>query len=189
VFLNAYGQNGSADLHGLDRAALLQSLFTLLTQLPCRSVKLIAFDLEGQKAIFSQERFDARGFAALERLLKQVNFSTISYRALQSGAWSQFLAEQVRSELASNQPADDIVFLGAWGSHVREKLPQQTVRKIEIGNTHVFYFELFAFAGSPPDGIGQLTKDLHGTVFAIQSPDDFAQAIKKASAVEAEPSH
>jgi hypothetical protein len=188
VFLDAYGQNGSANLHGLDRAALMQSLFTLLTQLPCRSVKLIAFDLEGQKAIFSQERFDARGFAALNRLLKRVDFSTISYRALQSGAWSKFLTDQLRSELASEQPADDIIFLGAWGSHVREKLPQETVRKIEIGNTHVFYFELFAFPDSAPDGIGQLTKDLRGTVFAIQSPDDFAQAIKKVSAVTDPPS-
>ena len=47
VFLNAYGPNGSAYLHALDRAALLESLFTLITQVPCRSVKLIAFDLEG----------------------------------------------------------------------------------------------------------------------------------------------
>jgi hypothetical protein len=71
---------------------------------------------------------------------------------------------------------------------VREKLPQETVRKIGIGSTHVFYFELFAFPDSAPDGIGQLTKDLRGTVFAIQSPDDFAQAIKKVSAVTDPPS-
>ncbi len=189
VFINAYGQNGNAYLHSLDRAALLQSLYTLLTQLPCKSVKLIAFDLEDQRAIFSEERFDVRGFLALERLLKKVDFSTISYRALQSGAWSGFLADQVRSELASRQPADDIIFLGAWGSHVWEKLPQETLHKIEIGNTHVFYFELFPFAGSAPDGIEQLTKDLHGTIFAIRSPDDFAQAIKKTSAVTDAPSN
>jgi hypothetical protein len=189
VFINAYGQNGNAYLHALDRAALLQSLYTLLTQLPCKSVKLIAFDLEDQRAIFSEDRFDVRGFLALERLLKRVDFSTISYRALQSGAWSGFLADQVRSELASKQPADDIIFLGAWGSHAWEKVPQETVHKIEIGNTHVFYFELFPFAGSAPDGIEQLTKDLHGTIFAIRSPDDFAQAIKKTSAVTDAPSN
>jgi len=183
VFLDAYSPNGSAYLHPLDRSALIQSLFTLLTHLPCQSVKLIAFDLEGQKAIFSQERFDARGFAALNRLLKRVDFSTISYRALQNGAWSNFLTDQVHSELASKQPADDIIFLGSWGSHAWGKLPQDTTRKIELGNTRVFYFELFPFAGDVPDGIGQLTKDLHGTVFAIRSPDDFAQAIKKVSAV------
>jgi len=188
VFLNAYGQNGSAYLHAMDRAALLESLYTLLTQLPCTSVKLIAFDLEDQRAIFSQDRFDARGFAALDRLLKRVNFSTISYRALQNGAWSRFLADQVRSELASRQPADDIIFLGTWGSHPWEKLPQETIHKIELGNTHVFYFELFPFVGDVPDGIEQLTKDLHGTVFAIGSPDDFAQAIKKMAAQTAAPS-
>ncbi len=181
VFLNAYGQNGSAYLHALDRAALMQSLFTLLTQLPCKSLKLIAFDLEGQRPILSQEPFDARGFMALERLLKRVDFSTISYRALQNGAWSRFLADQVRSELASKQPADDIIFLGAWGSHVWEKVPQETIHRIEMGNTHVFYFELFPYAAGTPDGIAQLTRDLHGTVFAIDSPDDFAQAIKKMS--------
>jgi hypothetical protein len=189
IFVNAYGPNGRAYLHALDRTALLQSLYTLLTQLPCRSVKLIAFDLEDQRAIFSQERFDARGFIALERLLKRVDFSTISYKALQNGSWSKFLADQVRSELVSRQPADDIVFLGAWGSHVWEKLPQETVHKIEIGNTHVFYFELFPYADSTPDGIEQLTRDLHGTVFAIHSPDDFAQAIKKTSAMAAAPSN
>jgi hypothetical protein len=188
VFLNAYGQNGSAYLHALDRAALLESLYTLLTQLPSRSVKLIAFDLEGQRPILSEEPFDTRGFMALERLLKRVDFSTISYRALQSGAWSRFLADQVQSELASKQPADDIIFLGTWGSHVWEKLPQETIHKIEIGSTHVFYFELFPSAGGIPDGIEDLTKDLHGTVFAIRSPDDFAQAIKKMSALTAAPS-
>jgi hypothetical protein len=185
VFVNAYGQNGSTHLHAIDQAALLQSLFTLLTQIPCRSVKLIAFDLEDQRAIFSQERFDARGFAALERLLKRVDFSTISYHALQQGAWSRFLADQVRSELVSREPADDIVFLGAWGSHPWEKLPQETTSKIELGNTHVFYFELFPFMGDAPDGIERLTKDLHGTVFPIRSPDDFAQAIKKTPALMA----
>jgi len=189
VFLDVYGQNGSADLHGFDRAALMQSLFTLLTQLPCRSVKLIAFDLEGQRAIFSQEPFDARGFVALGRLLKKVDFSTISYRALQHGAWSKFLADQVQSELASNQPGDDIVFLGSWGSHAREKLPQETARKIEIGNTRVFYFELFPPESGAPDGIEQLTKELHGKVLAIRSPDDLAEAIKKTAALTSEPAN
>ena len=95
----------------------------------------------------------------------------------------------MRSELASKQPADDIVFLGAWGSHAWEKLPQETIHKIELGNTHVFYIELFPSAGGIPDGIEQLTKDLHGTVFAIRSPDDLAQAIKKMSALTAAPSN
>lgn len=187
VFLDAYSANGSASLHPFERSALMQSLYTLLTLFPCRSVKLIAFDLEGQRAIFSQERFDAHGFVALNRLLKRIDFSTISYRALEAGAWSNFLADQLHSELASQQPADDIIFLGAWGSHAMGKLPQATTSKIELGNTRVFYFELFPFAGDIPDGIGQLTKDLHGTVFAIRSPDDLAQAIKKASALTSAP--
>jgi hypothetical protein len=189
VFLNAFGQNGAASLHALDRAAILESLYTLLTQLPSKSVRLIAFDLEDQRAIFSQDRFDARGYAALARLLKRVDFSTISYKALQSGAWGKFLTEQVRSELASKQPADDIIFLGAWGSHVWEKVPEETFHKLEPGGSHVFYFELFPFAGSPPDGIAQLTKDLRGTVFAIDSPDDFAQAIRKTTALTGAPAN
>lgn len=185
VFLNAYVPNGLTYLSVLEHAYLLQTLSTLLTQLPCRSVRLVAFELDRQQVMFSSERFDSTGFLQLQRALKGLNYASISVQALQYGSWRNFLVGLVQTESASSQPPDAIVFLGAWGSHEWEKLPQDTTRRIEIADAHVFYFELFPLAGGAPDGVELLTRDLHGSVFAISSADTLAQAIKKTQALSA----
>jgi len=162
VLLNAHGRFGAAQLSAWDRTILLQSLATLLNQLPYKSVKLVAFNLDKQQEVLSLDEFDVDGFLKLERALEQI-------------------------ESSSKEPPDDIIFLGAGGSHAWEKLPRDMTRDIETSKAHFFYFELFPYAGSAPDGVEQLTRDLHGTVFAIRSPEALAEAIKKTLALTAAP--
>lgn len=187
VLLNAHGRFGTARLQAWDRAILLQSLVTLLNQLPCKSVNLVAFNLDEQQQVLSLDKFDADGFSKLERALEQIDFATIPYQALKKGSWTSFLVGLAQRESSSKEPPDDIIFLGAGGSHAWEKLPRDMTRDIEISKAHFFYFELFPYIGSAPDGVEQLTRDMHGTVFAISSPEMLAQAIKKTLALTAAP--
>ena len=189
VFLNAYGPNGSTYLRAFERAYVMQSLFTLLTQIPCKSIKLVAFELDRQQEVFRQEPFDAGGFVQLQNAMERISFASISYQALQKGTWRRFLVDLVKTESASDEPPDVIIFLGAWGSHEWEKLPREEASKIEIANAHVSYFELFPLVGGAPDGVERLTKDLHGSVYAIRSPETLAQAIKKTLSRTAAPSN
>ncbi len=189
VFLNAYGPNGSTYLRALDRAFVTQSLVTLLNQIPCKSIKLVAFELDRQQEVFRQDHFDAGGFVQLQKSLARINYDSISYQALGKDTWRRFLVNLVQNESASDQPPNDIIFLGAWGSHEWEKLPLEAASKIELANAHVFYFELFPLVGGAPDGVERLTKDLHGSVFAIRSPETLAQAIKKTLALTTAPSN
>ncbi len=187
VLLNASGLNGIAHLHAWERTILLQSLVTLLNQLPCKSVKLIAFDSDRLEEVFSQESFDVDGFARLEMALERMEFNTIPYQALKKGAWSRYLVDLAQRESSSKEPPDDIVFLGAGGSHAWETLPEEMTREIGISKARFFYFELFPGVGWRPDGVEQLTRDMHGLVFAIRSPETLAQAIKKTAALTAAP--
>jgi hypothetical protein len=189
VLMNAHGRFGFAHFHAWERAILLQSLVTLLNQLPCKSVRLVAFDPDGLQEVFRKESFDADGFAQLKKALERMEFVTISYQALKKGAWSRYLVDLAQRESSSKESPDDIIFLGTGGSHAWEKLPREMTREIEISKAHFFYFELFPYVGSAPDGVEQLTKDMHGAVFAVSSPETLAQAIKKTLALTAAPSN
>jgi len=185
IFLNAYVPNRYTYLQVLDRSYLVQSLDSLLTQLPCKSVRLVAFELDRQLQFFRSESLDPGGFLELQRSLQRINYASISYKALMKDSWRKFLVDLVQTESARSEPPDAIIFLGAWGSHEWDKLPEATTREIEVSNAHVFYFELFPLAGGAPDGVERLTKDLHGTIFAIRSADTLAGAIKKTEVLAA----
>ena len=178
VLVHAYSRTG-ASLHATDRAYLLQSLAAVLNQISCQSIKLIAFNLDRQEEIFRQDNFDGDGFTRLEGALKQVEFVTIPYRALSPHGWANFLVEMTRPEAISLESPDVIIFLGPWGSHEQGKMPAEAFTKLEVSHSRIFYLKYFSPPGGFPDGVEQLTKELHGSVFAINSPHALAQAIKK----------
>jgi hypothetical protein len=188
VLLNTSGLSGTARLHTWKRTVLLQSLVTLLNQLPYKSVKLIAFDSDRLEEVFSQESFDIEGFDKLEKALEQMAFNTIPYQSLKKDAWSRYLVDLAQRESLSKKSPDEIVFLGTGGSHAFERLPENMPREIGNSKARFFYFELFPDVGWLPDGVEQLTRDMHGLVFPIRSPETLEQAIKKTMAQTTAPS-
>lgn len=189
ILLNAYGQAGKSRLDAWDRTYLLQSLATLLNKLPCRSVKLIAFNLDQQEEVFSQEIFNADGFEKLGKVLEQRDLASVPYQALVRGSWAKFLVEMEQREAGPEKSPDTIIFLGPWGSHEWDKVPKDMVRTMERSQARIFYFEYFPAVGGAPDGMERLTKDLHGAVFTIWSPETLAQAIKETLSRASPPSH
>lgn len=157
---------------------LLQLLASLLRQVPCQSVSIVAFNLDQQREVFRQENFDAAGFAKLSAALRQVQFSTVSYQALQRGSWSKFLLRMTEEQISANNPADAVVFIGA-STHFVEKLPKELRESLAPGTSHFFYFEYYGYRVPLPDAIDYLTRNLKGTVFRISSAEEFGKAIQK----------
>jgi len=166
-------------LYTWDRALLLESLVSLLRWTPCRSVRLLAFNLEQQKEIFRKESFDRAAFVELALALQQLELGTVSYRALQKEGPANLLAELVRQESNAKEPADAVIFVGP-SVRFDGKMPRPELSTMEKGSTHFFYFEYFPwYRPEFPDSIDYLTKDLHGTVFKIHNAGELGQAIQK----------
>ncbi len=179
VLLHAEG----AGLGAEDRVYLLQSLVALLTQVPCQSVKLIAFNLDRQQEIFRQRYFDSDGFVRLEKSMEQKEFVTIPYESLIPGAWEKFLLDMTQHEAGSTEQPDAVIFLGRGErSYLRHKLPMDAVRRLEVSNTQFFYFRYFRWYpgyNGLHDPFERLTKSLHGSVLEVRSPETLEQAIRK----------
>ena len=165
-----------ARIDAWETSDLLQSLTSLLDQLPCQSVKLIGFNLDRQTEVFDQEEFDGEGLAKLEKTLMQMEFVTIPYQALQPHSWQHFLINLARREVIQSHP-DAVIILGQGGSHAWDKLPKEMVdEQLDPSSTRFFYFKYFDSTG-PRDGLETLMKRVGGRTFAIYSPPTLQRAI------------
>ncbi len=181
VLLDAAPLNPSSQkLRAWDRAFLLGALSSLMREVSCASVKLVAFNLDQQREVFRQEHFDHRGFRELAQSLQTLELGTVSYRTLarQSGG-TQLLTNLLAGELSVEPASDAIVFLGA-NLHIRENSFRDSPALRTLANRRVFYLEYFPVPGSEfPDSIQYLTSASSGTVLRLHSPGDLADSIRK----------
>jgi len=170
------------NLRAWDRVFLLATLSSLLDQTPCRSVKLIAFNLDQQREVFRKEEFDGPGFFELERALEHLELGTVSYRTLQQHqGWAELLAGYTNREVLAEQPADAVIFLGP-AMHILEKIPAGMLRARETAKPQFFCFEYlpnWRRGAEFDDAIAALTKARDGAVFRIHSPAELALAVQK----------
>ena len=165
---------GGAHLLPYQRADLIESLAALLDNIPCRSVKLIAFNLDEQSEVFRREQLDRDGFLELKQALERVQLATIPYQALEKGSWNDFLLKLVKSELSSKDKPDIVLFLG--GSTFGEKPRKEMFGEDEVKGAPGFFY--FRFSGSSvPDRIERLVKHLHGKTLEFYSPTTLNKAI------------
>ncbi len=180
VLLHATPMNPrAAKLYAWDRAFLLQSLNSLLREVPCRSVRVIAFNVGQRREIFHQDRFDSDGFVELMDALRHTEMATVSAKALQQEGWAGMLARLAREQIASKDASDAVVFLGP-NMQLWNKVPREMIRGLEPGPHRFFYFEYYPWTGYEfHDAIDSLTEELHGTVFRIHTAAQLSQAIQK----------
>lgn len=178
VLLHASPIQGIA-LRAWDSNFLLESLSSLLADLPSSSVRLIAFNLDQQKELFRQENFRRSDFPSLAAALRKLELHTVSYRTLQNQrGWSELLARLVNEEATAPEPPDAVVFLGPH-SRFDGKVPREMLR-LEGATPRLFYFEYFARWGSDfPDSLHHLTDACSGTVLKLHSPAELAGGIRK----------
>lgn len=167
-------------LRAWDRAFLLDSLSSLLRQLPCESARVIAFNLDQQREIFREDRFDGLRFPKLSQALQQVELGTVSYRVLErQQGWSELLANLVNAEVSAKDPPDAVIFLGP-ATRITRRVPEDLLTCRTTQKPQFFYFEYFSTAGNDyPDTVTHLTTAWNGRVFKIHSPGELAQGIQK----------
>jgi hypothetical protein len=165
----------AAQLYAWDRSLLLQALASLLKQLPCQSVQIVAFNLEQEREVFRQEECDAEGFAKLATALKHLELASVPYQTLLRGNASKFLLRLAQEQTSAKDPSDVVVFIGPLSAVDQNPLMQLR----EPAAPRFFYFEFRGVGTHFPDSIEHLTKDLHGSVFGISSANDWPWPSKK----------
>lgn len=174
------GRPSASKLAPWEQALLLQTLVSLLKHVPCRSVKVVAFNLDQQSEVFRHESLDPSGFDTLVGRLENLQLATVPLQALSRTAWSKFLVSLVQEQVSSNNPADAVVFVGS-NMHFADKvvtplrLNESTLSQLP----RFFYFEYYRSQVRFPDAIDYLTRSLHGEVFRFDSAEQLGVAIQK----------
>ncbi len=179
VLLDAAPMNRRmSKLYAWDRAFLLQSLASLLKQMPIESVRVVAFNLDQQRELFRQESFDVDGFGHLADALRKLENATISYKALERRAWADFLVH-LAQEQAQSSTSNLVVFIGP-STRTWDRIPREMLSDIPTSASQFVYLEYFPWFGAEyPDPIEYLTQDLHGTVYRFHSAEQFRQSVQK----------
>jgi hypothetical protein len=132
----------AARLRPFTRDYLMKVLGTILREVRCRSVKVVAFNLDEQNEIFREDNFDSGGYAELGIALRKLQSSTVSYRFLEPSAWQKFLVGLTEKQIAAADRPDAVVFIGTPTHFVQKPpapQPAPSGRRVSI-----FYFEYFA---------------------------------------------
>jgi hypothetical protein len=172
--IHSYGSS----LRAWDRSFLLESLYSLLRQVPFKSVRLVAFSLDQQREIYRRDSFDGTAFAPLSHALREMETATISVQALKSHSSTLFLSTLANQELAADNSPDAIIFLGP-NSRVDAEIGADWLPAWKSGSPPFFYFEYFR-GGSPfPDSVQRLMTVVSGKTLLFHSPAELDQSIQK----------
>ena len=167
-------------LRAWDRSFLLESLYSLLRETPYKSVRLVAFNIEQQRVIYRQDRFDGAAFIGLARAMSGMETATVSVQSLEKRNSPEFLIDLVKTELTEAEPPDAVVFLGPSARTWTGKVGGDLLPARSANRPPIVYFKYFPWASSPfPDGIEQLTRALDGKTHLIRTPEDLGKSIKE----------
>ena len=165
-----------SSLHAWDRSFLLESLYSLLRQVPFKSIRLVAFNLEQQREIYRRDSFDGAAFLPLSHALREMETASISVEALKSRNSPRFLSNLTNRELAEENPADAIIFLGP-ASPMDVEIGADWLTALKPSSPPFFYFKYLGRAF--PDSLQRLMAAVNGKTFQFLSPPELDQAIQK----------
>jgi len=176
--VNPYSQK----LRAWDRSFLLSALSTVMSRINCRSVRLIAFNMDQQKEFFRKEKFDQPGFSELAHAMRNLELGMVSFQVLQEKhGHAGLLSRLANLEMTDSAPSDAVIWLGP---HTRflDKPPQELLPARGGKGPQFFYLEympVWLMGREFPDVLEYVTKALNGTNFKIHSPAELAQAVQK----------
>ncbi|MDR3703961.1 MAG: hypothetical protein P4L56_30210 [Candidatus Sulfopaludibacter sp.] len=91
---------------------LTDSVSSLLTELPARSVRLVVFNLDQQVVLLRKEPFLARDLPEMTRAFEQLQLAVVDYKTLQNRERADVLSDLVVHELHNPAPASAVILLG-----------------------------------------------------------------------------
>ncbi len=183
VLLNAAPLNPwSRKLWAWDRAFLLDSLASLLRQVPHSSVRVVAFNLEQQTEIFRQDDFTQQDMRKLAQALRRLELGTVTYRTLErQNGWAELLLRLLKEESHAEDRSQALVFLGPT-LRLSEKLPAEMLSGNEspAPALPLFCVTYYPRIGADfPDSVQYLTTAFKGKIFRIHSPSELGQNLEK----------
>jgi len=163
-----------------DTLLLLSSLSSLLERLPVRSLRLVVFNLDQQNELFRQDGFAPEELDRVAQSMNQQELGLVDYHVLQNRRGHiDLLADLLNQELAANDPADVVLFMGPM-ARLYDKLPQTALQEVQGEKPRFFYFQFNPFprrSADVPDSIQSAIGKLKGKTVIIHSPGEFAKAI------------
>lgn len=165
-------------LRAWDRFFLEECVYSALRQMPYKSVRLVAFNLDQQRELFRTEEFDDVAFAALSRALEQVETGSISVEALRLRNSPRFLIDLTNRELSEPKASDAVIFVGP-NMRLEATMGADLISGRTGASPQFFYLEYFPFQVGFPDEIQHLMGATEGKTYEIRSPAQLDQAIQK----------
>ncbi len=185
ILLNASPLNPAGrKLRAWDRAFLLGSLSSVLRELPCNSVRLIAFNLDQQREIFHANHFNEASMGKLEASMQELELGVVSVDTLkQKDGWIELLHSIAHEESVREDASDAVIFLGPWSrldaDADRLSWNESSLQKLRFFN--IVYYSPWERGREFTDGIQRLTSRQDGLSYKIHSPGELAQALQKLS--------
>jgi hypothetical protein len=131
---------GLSKLPENDEWKLMGALFALSTRLNAESVRVVVFDLEQQRVLFTEDGFTPADVKEVGTVIDQAQFGVIHYSALRHPVGAvDLLAQLTEQEQAKLHGLDALVFLGP-PSGVRASMPSRLVKKLQDG-PRIFYLD------------------------------------------------
>lgn len=165
-------------LSAWDRAALTNSLRSLLDVGGYARARVKVFDFDGRRVIFESDDFGAADYERLMDALMGLNLGTVSYDTLKGPDEEQFLSGLVREEVARKTPSDAVVFLGPswrWGQKISPLL-----RELRAQLPATYYVSLTPWFATATDLLEKFVKaGPKGKVLTVYQPVDLAKAIRE----------
>jgi hypothetical protein len=181
IFLHAapfYARRNITRLRPWDQSVLLGSLTSFLSNSRFAKARVVVFNLDARRILFTTEDFSRRDFFRLARALESFNMGTVSIETLTGRGEAQFLEDVVRDEAARTADRSSAtVFLGPswrWGQKltpVLKELGAQLPDPTYLSIASAFY--------NTEDILHAFVKSNRGRVIDVYNPLDLAKAIRK----------
>ncbi len=181
IFLHAapfYARRNITRLRPWDQSVLLGSLTSFLSNSRFAKARVVVFNLDARKVLFTTEDFSRRDFFRLARALESFNMGTVSIDTLTGRGEAQFLEELVREEVSRTADrAAATLFMGPswrWGQKLTPLL-----RELGAQLPESTYLSIASAFYNPEDILHSFVKSGRGKVIDVYNPLDLAKAIRK----------
>ena len=161
---------------------------TVLEQVACRSVRVVAFNLDQQVEMYGSDNFAPTKWKAFNDSLTGAELSTIDYRKLSSGSAAEYLQDLVEKETEARP--DAVVILGLrmhfmeWPKRtINKEAAEGGVKLVYLRNDMLDFlvpeFETKGKKERKADSVTHLVRGMQGTVVMFQTASEFGKAMEK----------
>lgn len=174
-----------------DLNRLLGAMTGLLEQVPVKSLRVVAFNLDQQKELYRNERFEPEAFDKLEQALLPIQLGTVDINVLKNKTgYVDLLAGMISQELHAEDSSETVIVLGP-PSRLQDSVRAGVIEENPANGPRFFYFQYHSLRDRGqsqfPDTIESAMKRVGGKVFHIFTAGDFAKALTELKRLTADP--